>query len=64
MTTEASDGRAPQPPKQNSECRSNHQHPEFDFDQLAQGEDIIHIRCGEEVYQLRRTRAGRLLLNK
>ncbi len=64
MTTEASDGREPEPPKQNSESRTCHQHPEFNFDQLAQGEDIIRIRCGEEVYQLRSTRAGRLLLNK
>lgn len=38
--------------------------PEFDYDELSGGSGIVHIRFGESVYSLRRTRTGRLVLNK
>jgi hemin uptake protein HemP len=43
-------------------------HPEgaatFDFDELAGSANCIHIRFGPNLYSLRKTRTGRLVLNK
>jgi hemin uptake protein HemP len=44
-------------------------HPEggaatLDFDELAGGANCIHIRFGPNLYSLRKTRTGRLVLNK
>jgi|GEM_PF-5947059 len=36
----------------------------FDFDKLAAGANCILIRFGSNLYSLRKTRTGRLVLNK
>jgi hemin uptake protein HemP len=36
----------------------------IDFHELSGGLDVVLITCGDEVYQLKQTRFGKLLLNK
>lgn len=36
----------------------------YEFDELSGGLDVVLIICGKEVYQLKQTRFGKLLLNK
>jgi hemin uptake protein HemP len=38
--------------------------PVYDFEVLSDGQRIVKIRLGGEVYSLRRTQGGKLLLNK
>ncbi len=49
--------------------RRNTQHkgksiPEVDFEQLSGNQVLVRIRLGSEVYELRKTKAGKLVLNK
>ncbi len=37
---------------------------EHDYETLSDGQSVVHIRLGSEVYTLRRTQSGKLLLNK
>ena len=46
-------------------CGLNDQNvPDYNFEVLADGQLMVMIRLGSEVYMLRRTRGGKLLLNK
>ena len=46
-------------------CGLNDQNvPVYNFEVLADGQLMVMIRLGSEVYMLRRTRGGKLLLNK
>ena len=38
--------------------------PLFDFEELFGDEVVVLIRLGNEVYELRRTKTGKLVLNK
>ena len=53
----------PEPAK--DPCGLNDQNvPVYNFEVLADGQLMVMIRLGSEVYMLRRTRGGKLLLNK
>lgn|GEM_PF-6368980 len=54
----SSDNGGKQRSKREQECRR------YDFDELSGGLDVVLITCGAEVYQLKQTRFGKLLLNK
>lgn len=38
--------------------------PVFDFEKLSGKELVVLIRLGNEVYELRKTKTGKLVLNK
>ena len=38
--------------------------PLFDFEEIFGNEVVVLIRLGNEVYELRKTKTGKLLLNK
>ncbi len=38
--------------------------PLFDFEELFGNQSVVLIRLGDQVYELRRTRTGKLVLNK
>jgi len=40
------------------------EHATFEFEDLAAGTSCIQIRSGQNLYTLRKTRTGRLVLNK
>lgn len=56
----------PREPEQAEESCGLHDQnvPVYDFEFLAEGQRMVMIRLSGEVYTLRRTQAGKLLLNK
>lgn len=51
-------------PAQDACGRYDRSVPVYDFEALADGQRMVMIRLGSEVYTLRRTQGGKLLLNK
>jgi hemin uptake protein HemP len=68
MSKSEKDDRAPLPRTPDSGIRSRFKKEcelrSYSFNELSGGLDVVLITCGEEVYQLKQTRFGKLLLNK